>query len=159
MMKITKATLFIFLMSMMVSVVQAQSKESGKTLEPFPSAAEGMTRHVIDLKKKSDESKWMIEIIPGKVMSVDCNVHRLMGNIEEKTVEGWGYTYYEFVTNGLTTSTMMGCPGVNVDKFISGETKMLRYNSKLPIVIYTPKGYNVKYRIWKASKEKVSVEK
>lgn len=27
---------------------------------------------------------------------------------------------------------------------------MLRYNSKLPIVVYTPENVEVKYRIWKA---------
>ncbi|EFZ89211.1 ecotin [Salmonella enterica subsp. enterica serovar Montevideo str. 609460] len=27
---------------------------------------------------------------------------------------------------------------------------MLRYNSKLPIVVYTPANVDVKYRIWKA---------
>ncbi|MBE9367223.1 proteinase inhibitor I11, ecotin [Klebsiella pneumoniae] len=27
---------------------------------------------------------------------------------------------------------------------------MLRYNSKLPIVVYTPSNVDVKYRIWRA---------
>lgn len=30
------------------------------------------------------------------------------------------------------------------------QPELLRYNSKLPIVIYAPKDMEVKYRIWKA---------
>ena len=31
-----------------------------------------------------------------------------------------------------------------------GDAGMLRYNSKLPIVVYTPANIDVKYRIWRA---------
>ena len=34
-----------------------------------------------------------------------------------------------------------------------GDGFMLRYNSKLPIVLYVPKGVEVRYRIWSASKQ------
>lgn len=161
--KITKRVLFLFSMGILMSfttLVNAQNKQDmEKALEPFPKATEGMVRHVIELKKKSDESKFMVEIIPGKVMNVDCNVHRLMGKLEEKDLQGWGYTYYEFTSDGNTTSTMMMCNKPNENRFVSGDTKIVRYNSKLPIVIYAPQGYEVKYRIWKAEKEKSAVEK
>ncbi|VEB56920.1 ecotin [Salmonella enterica subsp. enterica] len=49
---------------------------------------------------------------------------------------------------------MMACPeGKKEQKFVTawlGEDGMLRYNSKLPIVVYTPANVDVKYRIWKA---------
>ncbi|MFV0420118.1 MAG: serine protease inhibitor ecotin [Dysgonomonas sp.] len=155
--KITKRAFILFSMGMLMSfatLVNAQNKqEMEKVLEPFPKAEAGVVRHVIELKKKSDESKFMVEIIPGKVMSVDCNIHRLMGKIEEKNLDGWGYSYYEFRSDGRTSSTLMGCNKPNENKFVSGETKIVRYNSKLPIVVYTPEGYDVKYRIWKADKE------
>lgn len=158
-----KTSLILFSIGILMSlatVANAQSKQDlNKALEPFPAAADGMVRHVIELKKKSDESLFKVEIIPGKVMSVDCNIHRLMGKMEEKDLQGWGYNYYEFTSNGQTTSTMMACNKPNEDKFVSGETKIIRYNSKLPIVIYAPKGYDVKYRIWKADKEKAAVQK
>ena len=45
-----------------------------------------------------------------------------------------------------------------VDRFISvggGET-MLRYNRRLPIVVYVPDGVEVRYRLWRAEPALVS---
>lgn len=139
-------------------VASAQSKkvmeEREKLLAPYPQAEQGMVRHVIFLDKKSDESLFKVEIVPGKVMNVDCNHHTLMGKIDEKDVQGWGYTYYEFTSNGQTRSTMMACNKPNEDRFVSAQTTLIRYNSKLPIVVYAPLGYEIKYKIWKAGKAK-----
>jgi ecotin len=46
-----------------------------------------------------------------------------------------------------------------VERFISlgGEPYLIRYNSKLPVVVYVPKGVTVKYRIWKAAEETVTI--
>ncbi|GAB6124027.1 serine protease inhibitor ecotin [Dysgonomonas termitidis] len=161
---LTKTMLTLLSVAVLLSFttsMNAQDKKNDieKALAPFPKAGEGMVRHVIEMKKKSDESLYKVEIIPGKVMSVDCNHHSLMGKLEEKDLQGWGYTYYEFTSDGQTRSTMMACNKPNENKFVSGQTLIVRYNSKLPIVIYAPKGYEVKYRIWKADKEKSSVEK
>lgn len=154
---ITKTTLALFIMSTIMSfaiTANAQNNDSPeKLLESFPAAKEGMVRHVIFLKKQKDESLYKVEIIPGKIMNVDCNHHSLMGTLEQKDLEGWGYNYYEFNTNGLTRSTMMMCNQPNTDKFVSGETQIIRYNSKLPIVVYAPEGYDIQYCIWKADKK------
>ena len=49
---------------------------------------------------------------------------------------------------------MMACPDQKkTKKFVTaslGDDGMLRYNSKLPIVIYAPENVEVKYRIWEA---------
>ena len=39
-----------------------------------------------------------------------------------------------------------------VDRFVTlgGEPKLLRYNSRLPIVVYVPSGVEVRYRLWRA---------
>ncbi|MGM5630582.1 serine protease inhibitor ecotin [Apibacter raozihei] len=128
-----------------------------KELSHFPAAKEGMVRYVIFLDKKSNEDLYKVELIPGKVMNVDCNIHRLIGKTEEKDLEGWGYTYFEFSSEGNAISTRKGCPNqTNSNKFISSESMMVRYNSKLPIVVYAPKGYEIKYKIWEAGKLKNS---
>lgn len=157
--KITLIMLAAALMMPLVSASAQSSKvkqERESVLAPFPQASAGMVRHVIYVDKKSDEGMYQIEIIPGKMMSVDNNQHRLMGTIEEKTVEGWGYTYYVFTSNGQTASTLMASIGPNTNKFISGQTLMMRYNSKMPVVVYAPEGFDIQYRIWKAGKSKSS---
>jgi ecotin len=42
-----------------------------------------------------------------------------------------------------------------VDRFITlgGEPQLLRYNSRLPLVVYIPGGVEVRYRIWRAGPE------
>jgi ecotin len=50
----------------------------------------------------------------------------------------------------------MACPdGKKHEAFVPviGDGFVLRYNSKLPIVIYTPKGVEVRYRLWSASEK------
>ncbi|EJN3870404.1 ecotin, partial [Escherichia coli] len=46
--------------------------------------------------------------------------------------------------------------GKKEKKFVTaylGDAGMLRYNSKLPIVVYTPDNVDVKYRVWKAEEK------
>lgn len=154
--KVVKIMLLAVALVSFAGVASAQSKkvmeEREKILAPYPKAEQGMVRHVIFLDKKSNESMYKVEIIPGKVMNVDCNLHSLMGNLETKDVQGWGYTYYEFTSNGKTRSTMMACNKPNEDRFVMAQSTLVRYNSKLPIVVYAPEGYDIKYSIWKAGR-------
>jgi ecotin len=48
-----------------------------------------------------------------------------------------------------------------VERFIaiSGEPYLIRYNSRLPIVVYVPEGVEVRYRIWKARDDVTVMEK
>ena len=53
-------------------------------------------------------------------------------------------------------STMMACPGQTPrEQFVQvrGDDMLLRYNSRLPLVVYVPDGFEVRYRVWRAARE------
>jgi ecotin len=125
-------------------------------LEAFPPAQEGMERFVIALphKERGEEDDFKIELIVGKEMLTDgVNQVRLGDAIEARTLEGWGYTYYEVNGSSATISTLMAAPegAPKVKAFVTTAPLQIRYNSRLPIVVYAPSGYEVRYRIWNAS--------
>jgi len=91
------------------------------------------------------------------VMKVDCNQHILMGVLEAKPLKGWGYTYLEASNiSGMRASTRMACNEPESEKFVTlapSENSLIRYNSRSPIVVYVPTGYEVRYRLWSAEEK------
>lgn len=132
-------------------------------LAAFPQAEEGMARHVLHLPKQDDESAFRIELIVGKTVEIDgVNQHFFGGKIQKKPLEGWGYTYYELSSLGPMAGTLMAAPAdtPKQKRFVAvgGEPFLIRYNSKLPVVIYVPKGTEVRHRIWRADGNSPEVE-
>jgi len=124
-------------------------------LKAFPDAGEGMERLVIVLphKERGEEDGFKVELTPGKMMLTDgVNLMRLGSTIAPRPLESWGYTYYEVTGSDVAMSTLMAAPegGQKVERFVTGTPLLIPYNSRLPIVVYVPRGYEVRYRIWSA---------
>ena len=138
-------------------VTGAMADGSGDEMKPYPKAAEGYARAVIHLDALTREEDNKLEIIIGKSLQVDCNAHWFGGDLESRVAEGWGYPYYVLASVHGPASTMKACPPgfENQEAFVPvrGEGYLLRYNSKLPVVIYVPTGFEVRYRIWTAGEE------
>ncbi len=133
-------------------------------LDAFPAAEDGMTRFVITLpqKERGEEESFKVEIIAGREMLTDGVNQLQLGNvIEPRTLKGWGYTYYEVTGVAEVIGTLMAPPegAEKVMKFVAGPSLIVRYNSRLPIVVYAPEGYEIRYRVWQAGEERVAEKK
>ncbi len=149
-------------LSMAVSACASPGGSALSKVAPFPEAEEGFQRHVIWLEKAENEEAKKVEIIAGKTIEVDCNNHRFGGSLTEQTLSGWGYTYYELKDVKGPVSTMMACPeGSKEERFVpvQGDGFLLRYNSKLPVVVYAPEDVEVNYRIWEAGDSVIPAKK
>lgn len=146
----------LFILGLVVLGVPAFCAEHPE-LKAFPAATEGMERFVIVLphKERGEEDAFQVELIVGKEMLTDgVNLVRLANTIEARPLEGWGYTYYEVTGSSETVSTRMAPPegAPQVKTFVTAAPLQIAYNSRLPIVVYAPAGYEVRYRIWEATK-------
>jgi len=145
--------LLIGILAMLASPVAAEEHRYTKA---FPPAKDGMVRYMVLLphKERGEDNDFQVELIVGKeIMTDGVNHYRVGGSIEAKPLQGWGFTYYEVATFGPAASTRIGVPPgtPRVKKFVSIPSKLIRYNSRVPLVVYVPEGGEVRYRIWKAS--------
>ncbi|SHF35461.1 ecotin [Microbulbifer donghaiensis] len=125
-------------------------------LDAFPASLDGKPRQVIRLPKVANEGRFMVELVPGRVELVDCNLRSYSARLQRKTVAGWGYSYYVLSDLQLGPTTLKACPpdSRKVRRFVRvrGDELMLPYNSRLPLVVYVPEGVELKYRVWRADK-------
>ena len=138
--------------------------QAADNMKAFPSAEKGMARYVLQLPSQDDESAFKVELIVGKTVQVDeRNRYFFGGKIEAETIKGWGFTRYKVSNLGPMAGTLIAVDpnAPKVARFIAlgGEPYLIRYNSRLPIVVYVPEGVEVRYRIWKAEPEMKGMEK
>lgn len=120
---------------------------------PYPAAKPDQARQVIHLPEVPQEENLKVQLMVVKTMKVDCNKHAFGGELVEHNLEGWGYPYYSIEKLNGPMATLMACPNQEqTEEFVQlrGPDFFLDYNSRLPIVVYTPADAEVKYRIWQA---------
>ncbi|WP_421731020.1 serine protease inhibitor ecotin [Brevundimonas sp.] len=125
-------------------------------LTAFPAATADQARYVIRLPERANEDDFKVELIVGRTQMVDCNLHSLGGAIETRTAQGWGYDYFVVSKLDQGVSTLMGCPDSTLkEAFVrgGGAPTLIRYNSRLPVVVYAPHDVEVRYRVWSAGPE------
>lgn len=137
--------------------------QAADNMKAFPPAAEGTLRYVLHLPKQADESTFKVELIVGKTVETDAgNRYFFGGSIEAETIKGWGFTRYTVGKLGPMAGTLMAVDpdAPKVTRFITlgGAPYLIRYNSRLPVVVYVPEGVAVRYRIWTAGAEVKPIE-
>jgi ecotin len=154
----------ILSIAIVVLVAATISVRAEDVMKAFPPAEKGMVRYVLHLPQQDDESLFRVELIVGRTVLVDKrNKYFFGGRIEQKTIEGWGFTYYKVSKLGPMAGTLMAIDpnAPKVKRFITlaGEPFIIRYNSRLPIVVYVPDGVEVRYRIWTTQAATKAIEK
>ena len=131
--------------------------EAVKHLEAaYPGPPDGMERRVILLPKMDhdEEERHRVEIVVGKSIATDgFNVHRFDGVLREVNIPGWGFSYWQ--ADGkfdMPLSTRIATSGETAERFVPGPSELVRYNSRLPLVVMVPAGCEVRYRVWSAGR-------
>jgi len=160
-MKTSIATVIVTVL--LVASLAPAADQTSHWEKAYPAAKKGETRFVVHLPQLADEHSAHVELIVGQEQDTDGVNHvSLGGKIVESDVKGWGYPRYD-VTIGPGLSTLIGVPPgqPTVRKFVTlgGNPHLIRYNSKLPVVVYVPEGYELRYRIWKAEPEAKAASK
>lgn len=137
--------------------------EPPDNLKAFPPAGEGMVRRVLRLPAREDESSFRVELLVGRTVELDArNRYFFGGKLESETIQGWGFTRYTLAGLGPMAGTRIAVApdAPKVPRFVTlgGEPFWIRYNSRVPVVVYVPEGVEVRYRVWSAGPEAGPVE-
>jgi ecotin len=131
---------------------------AGDNMKAFPPPDNGQIRYVIQLTERDGESNYQVELFVGQTVEIDeINQYFFGGQIKKESIVGWGFTRYVVSELGPMAGTRMAVDpnAQKVERFIrlGGEPYLIRYNSRLPVVVYVPEGVEVRYRIWRAEPE------
>ncbi len=154
----------ILLISILLLVLIPSIGQAVDNMKAFPPTEKCMVRYVLNLEPQADESAFKVELLVGKVVYIDSNNrYHFGGQIEREVIQGWGYPLYKLQKLGPMAGTLMAVDpnAPKIDRFITitSPPELIRYNSRLPIVVYLPVGVEVRYRIWRADKEDKTIQK
>jgi ecotin len=109
-----------------------------------------MHQVVIRPPRRADEAQLRIEFYAGQVRTIDCNLVTIPAGLVRHEVPGWAYPYWEMKVPPPAVTTLIGCPPKSERQaFVHGTPAFVDYRSALPIMVYVPTGYTVRYRIWR----------
>jgi ecotin len=139
----------------LLALVSTSSTLAADNMKAFPPAEPGMARYVIELPKQRNEDSYKVELLVGKTASLDArNRYFFGGKLERETISGWGFDRYILRELGPMAGTQIAVDpnAPKVDRFITlgGEPRLMRYNSRLPLVVYVPADVEVRYLVWRA---------
>lgn len=136
----------------MITSRESASAAAQKALEAFPAAEEGQQRWLIWLEVNPDnteETSLRVDVRVGLRTEVDgVNLYRLSGELHKRSVEGWGFDSYHYEGESQLASTRMGTQGATVQSdIVWTASQLIRYNSRLPLVVYMPPQLHLSYRV------------
>ena len=105
-----------------------------------------------------------VQLSFGKTVEVDdINMYYLGGKIVEESIPDLGFKRYVLPSLGPLAGTLMSIDPSEpkVKKFLPilpGYHLLLRYNPRVPIVVYVPEGCEVHYKLWRADEEATKAE-
>ena len=148
----------IYVVAFLLVVASTFLVHAADNMKAFPPAEKGMVRCVLQLPKRADEAAFKVQLIVGKTVKVDRNRYFFGGQIKRENIKGWGFSRYVVSKLGPMAGTLMAADpnAPKTDRFIAlgGEPYLIRYNSRLQVVVYVPEGVEVRYRIWSAGDAK-----
>ncbi|ELP5901910.1 hypothetical protein QTV49_003911 [Vibrio vulnificus] len=130
-------------------------KMEHKNIKMYKEAPNGFVRHIVTLSPLVNEFDAKIELMFKKLTMADCNVRGWFGELTEETVKGWGYSAYTLDDKRPMPSTMMLCNEKPELKMLYSQPQdLMSYNSRLPIVVYTPSEVEMDVRVWQPTSTK-----
>ncbi|MCP9835381.1 ecotin family protein [Cyanobium sp. Aljojuca 7A6] len=135
-------------------------------LKAYPPAAAGQTRWVIQLpgvlppgtdpRLSPHPSDWRVQLIPGREVKADCNQQAFRGRFRASKLKDLGVSVYTVSDVGPMVTTLMACPPGQAKRSVfvpmGSRPFVVPYDASRPIVVYTPKDLQLRWRLWKAEK-------
>ncbi|CCD11599.1 unnamed protein product [Trypanosoma congolense IL3000] len=117
---------------------------------PYPQPEPDQNCCVLFLEEKPDEEEnYRLQLIPGYATNDSAAPSTVSGVVREETIYGWGCNYYVVELGPRPTRRRSSQAFEKPTRFVPISSKhLLRYNSRLPVVVYLPKGVELRYRVW-----------
>lgn len=129
---------------------------------PYPPAGEGQKRIIFALEpheEQEERDSYMLQIFPGYEVdaAADVDENTVTGNIEECSVEGYGYSYYRVKVDSAVAPEPAHSTAPR--RFVTvANLPMVAYDSRRPVVVYLPEDAQLRYSVWTSGKEMVAAQ-